>query len=524
MPWGSPVEEQRNCTEAVGHGNRLGAQEVGEDLQGAATLFFGYNPDKKTILDPEAQWGAVKGLGQFGLATVVGVASNKAQPLRKFPWVEDQRDIAATAWGEPFGWDQAAQKASGNGGHKWEDDWVAMATKTSWTVVPALLSFGTGGAIKGGLSGIGKGAKGAKFAKGIPDGGRLRNPAKLVAPTSVTAAVQRIDAASGPLGKAYPSGHGPGKPTNSLLDAVDDAPTAQKSPDAPVSNSINTEPSTTAARGQVPESGHAPGPGERGAGQGLGSGVEPRRTVSHKEAPSPWTPDDVKTARKRAGGVDHRTGEPLRPDGPNGERRWHMTWDPEAREWVAENPGKGYTEPSTVAGARKGPAQIGSFAVPDDAVRVTSGSKGNWAHSLYSPEPNKTYLVDDKFAYVTDDRGRVKEAHGILEDAPRDGAGHRQTKAGGVDRLDGDEGGHIFGKSLGGPGEDINLLAMSRDANRSQYAKLENEWRALLKENPPPKIEVTVRPVYEGASQRPSRMLVQWSKDGESQGSRFIHN
>lgn len=83
---------------------------------------------------------------------------------------------------------------------------------------------------------------------------------------------------------------------------------------------------------------------------------------------------------------------------------------------------------------------------------------------------------------------------------------------------------HIFGKSLGGPGEDINLLAMSRDANRSQYAKLENEWRNLLKEDPPPKIEATVRPVYSGDSLRPSRMLVQWTKDGVSQPSQFIYN
>lgn len=83
---------------------------------------------------------------------------------------------------------------------------------------------------------------------------------------------------------------------------------------------------------------------------------------------------------------------------------------------------------------------------------------------------------------------------------------------------------HIFGKSLGGPGEDINLLAMSRDANRSQYAKLESEWRSLLKGDPPPKIEATVKPMYEGDSLRPSRFVVEWSKDGDSRGRRIIDN
>lgn len=149
-------------------------------------------------------------------------------------------------------------------------------------------------------------------------------------------------------------------------------------------------------------------------------------------------PEDVAAARERSGGVDHRTGEPLRAEGPNGQRQWHMKWDPEAREWVAENPGAGHTDPAGSKAA--GRSSIGSFAIPDDAVRIKSGGKGGWEHQLYAPEPNKTYLVDDKFAYVTDDQGRVKEAHGVLEDAPRDAAGHRQTKAGGVDRLPGDEG------------------------------------------------------------------------------------
>lgn len=35
----------------------------------------------------------------------------------------------------------------------------------------------------------------------------------------------------------------------------------------------------------------------------------------------------------------------MRPDSAKGDRRWHMAWDPDAREWVAENPGRGHTNP-----------------------------------------------------------------------------------------------------------------------------------------------------------------------------------
>lgn len=168
--------------------------------------------------------------------------------------------------------------------------------------------------------------------------------------------------------------------------------------------------------------------------------------------------------------------------------------------------------------------KIGSYTVPDDAIKADSGGKGNWNHDLYDPKPNSTYLVDDKFAYVTDEHGRVKEAHGILADDPQDAAKHRQTKAGGDDRFPDDQGGHIFGKSLGGPGEDINLLPMSKDANLSQYASLENEWRTLLRKDPPAEIEATVKPVYPGDSQRPSRFVVEWTKDGVPQDSKSIRN
>lgn len=88
----------------------------------------------------------------------------------------------------------------------------------------------------------------------------------------------------------------------------------------------------------------------------------------------------------------------------------------------------------------------------------------------------------------------------------------------------GDQGGHIFGKGVGGPGEGINLLAMSRQANQSDYARLENQWRTLLKEKPPPELEAKVIPVYSGDSKRPDGFMVEWTKNGKRQDREWIDN
>lgn len=405
MPWGSIVEEDRNCPEAVGHGNSLAARAAGEELQGLATLAVGYNPDTGGIFDLGAAHQARMGLADVGLSTVVTVATQRLRtPEGSVPWLERRRDVTATAWGEAIGYDHQAQKQYGNGFHEWKDDPIAMSTKVAWTAVPTLLTAGWGGAAKGGLSATGK------AAKGVPDGAPKKVPHSWR--TGVNGApLARLDADIEARGKAYPSGHGPGKATNSLLDAVDDVPPPRKSPDAPVSNSINTERSTPAARGQGPESGQTSGSGDRGAGQGLGSGVEPRRTVSHREAPSPWTPDDVQAARERAGGVDHRTREPLRPDGPNGERRWHMTWDPEAREWVAENPGHGHTKPGDLPATGTpnsfgydGDGNLMQYAnerpsIPDSVVRAV------WERDSQLDEKNRRYID------LRDNDGNVKRVY-----------------------------------------------------------------------------------------------------------------
>lgn len=167
---------------------------------------------------------------------------------------------------------------------------------------------------------------------------------------------------------------------------------------------------------------------------------------------------------------------------------------------------------------------IGSYEIPESAVRVDSGKKFGWNKTLNNPEADSTYVVNNRFVFVTDDQGRVKEAHGVLTDEPGHRSGYQQRKAGGVDRLPGDEGGHIFGRVVGGPGEGINLVAMSKQANRSEYARLEGQWRSLLSERPQPVIETKVVPVFAGDSKRPDSFMVEWTKNGKRQERVVIDN
>ncbi len=155
--------------------------------------------------------------------------------------------------------------------------------------------------------------------------------------------------------------------------------------------------------------------------------------------------------------------------------------------------------------------------IPEDAIRVTSGTKGNWTEELLHPKPNSTYWVNDRYLYVTDDKGRVENAYGTL-DAIRDGVRNEsaQRRAGFEDRQVGDQGGHIFGRQFGGPGEDLNMLAMAAAVNGGkQFGALETTWADLIKEGHV--VEMHLEPTYPGDSKRPESFVVEWTKDGEAQ-------
>ena len=126
--------------------------------------------------------------------------------------------------------------------------------------------------------------------------------------------------------------------------------------------------------------------------------------------------------------------------------------------------------------------------------------------------PNTEYEVNGT-RYTTDERGRIIQAEGYLEDTPeneRDNAA--QSDAGGKDRKPGDDGGHLRARMNGGSSGNENLVAMRATINRGDYKQSENEENQMLKEGKQvyEKIEVT----YDDDSARPSKIDKTYT-DGE---------
>jgi len=79
--------------------------------------------------------------------------------------------------------------------------------------------------------------------------------------------------------------------------------------------------------------------------------------------------------------------------------------------------------------------------------------------------------------------------------------------------VENDEGGHLQASTHGGAGEQINLLPQDKGLNRSEWKKMENSWTKAANEGK--KVEVKIKPVYEGSSKRPSKYEVDYTIDGK---------
>ncbi|GAB3634239.1 hypothetical protein GCM10027421_35930 [Microbacterium shaanxiense] len=127
--WGSAVEEDRNCTESVGHG----FSNFGTGIVTGVQALGGYD-----AATGEQSWGVAGrswlGVGDFLLSTVI-VTSPPMLAAGFLPgpsgdFVRDRVNVAATGWGSLIGWDHQAALAGENGWHKWEEDAVATGTET----------------------------------------------------------------------------------------------------------------------------------------------------------------------------------------------------------------------------------------------------------------------------------------------------------------------------------------------------------------------------------------------------------
>lgn len=117
------------------------------------------------------------------------------------------------------------------------------------------------------------------------------------------------------------------------------------------------------------------------------------------------------------------------------------------------------------------------------------------------------------YYYRTDGEGRITKAEGTLrlENGIRDE--NAQRRAGGEDRLPGDQGGHLIGRQFGGSGGLDNLVAMKGELNQGEYKKLEMDFKKALENGQ--NVDVKVIPKYQGDSDRPSSFAVAYSIDGE---------
>lgn len=148
--------------------------------------------------------------------------------------------------------------------------------------------------------------------------------------------------------------------------------------------------------------------------------------------------------------------------------------------------------------------------------------------------PNVQYVTESGYRYTTDEFGRISRVEVdelILKKGKRNA--HSQRVAGREYRIteaelwEGlDDGGHLIGTQFNGPGDLDNVIAMNREINRSGGAwyNMEQEWASALKEVPPRKVMVDIKPVYSGKSLRPDSFKVIYEIEGKMPEVKTILN
>lgn len=127
--------------------------------------------------------------------------------------------------------------------------------------------------------------------------------------------------------------------------------------------------------------------------------------------------------------------------------------------------------------------------------------------------PDTEYTVNG-ITYKTDSQGRIiswEGEPGYNPEAERDG--EAQTEAGGEDRQEGDDGGHLVARMLDGSSGNENIVPMRDTVNRGDYKKSENEIAKAKQEGKD--VQDSGYIIYEGDSSRPSKIERTYTIDGE---------
>lgn len=116
--------------------------------------------------------------------------------------------------------------------------------------------------------------------------------------------------------------------------------------------------------------------------------------------------------------------------------------------------------------------------------------------------------------YSTDENGRISTWKGEPKYEPENERDtDAQTKSGGEDRKEGDDGGHVVARILGGSAGSENIVPMRDTINRGDYKKSENEIVEATKQGN--NVQDSGKVIYEEDSVRPSKIERTYTIDGE---------
>ena len=225
MPWGAPVEKNRNCAESVGHGVGNFAKNTWDGFKAMA----GFAPDGSWSW--ENFGNAWVGVGDFALSVWVvknpvfaaGVTLLGGRDGAQ--WVTDRYKVVAKAVSGMVGFDLEAHLDGGDGFHKWKKDGIVSSVTESVLNIASARIPGAG-PIKGVIGGTKLGAAALKTLNlatraadyALPGGGwlirggvkaidlGLEQIQKLRSKTSVDLTDAAVPTKPGPL---TPSGHTP---------------------------------------------------------------------------------------------------------------------------------------------------------------------------------------------------------------------------------------------------------------------------------------------------------------------------
>ena len=137
-------------------------------------------------------------------------------------------------------------------------------------------------------------------------------------------------------------------------------------------------------------------------------------------------------------------------------------------------------------------------------------------------EPNNTYELNGA-KYQTDENGRIIKCEAHPEKTPENSRDiEAQTEAGGKDRRDGDQGGHVLSRDLGGDAGKGNLVAMDSKINQSDYKRMENAVKKSLDEGNDVTTETEIS--YSGDSGRPDKITTTVYENGEKKSTYTFDN